>query len=133
MVNALPSGIAISPRAVANLKRSLVLALAIGTLALLVLALLGHPLAGLFVVIGLAFGVVNTWLTQRGIIRYGERRSKGGFVRGILGRLGLLTAASLLAVFFVRPDGIGLLGGIAIFQVIVLVGAAVPVFRELRK
>ncbi len=133
MVNALPSGLAVSPRAVANLKRSLVLAIGIGALALLVLALLGHPLAGFFLVLGLAFGVLNTWLTQRSIVRYGERRSKGGFVRGILGRLGLLTAASLLAVFFVRPDGIGLLGGIAIFQVIVLVGAAAPVVREMRQ
>ena len=133
MVNALPSGLAVSPRAVANLKRSLVLALVIGAVALLALSLLGHPLAGFFLVLGLAFGVLNTWLTQRSIVRYGERRSKGGFVRGILGRLGLLTVASLGAVALFRPDGIGLLGGIAIFQVIVLVGAAVPVLRELRQ
>jgi ATP synthase I subunit len=133
VVNALPSGLAVSPRAVANLKRSLVLATAIGTLALLILALLGHPLAGFFVVLGLAFGVLNTWLTQRSVIRYGEKRSKGGFVSGMLARLGLLTVASIGAVALVRPDGIGLLGGIAIFQMIVLVGAAVPVLRELRR
>ena len=75
MVNALPSGVAVSPRAAANLKRSLVLAMPIGALALLVLALLGHPLAGVFVVLGLAFGVLNTWLMQRSVVRYGERRS----------------------------------------------------------
>ena len=133
MVNALPSGLAVPPRAAANLKRSLVLAMPIGALALLVLALLGHPLAGVFVVLGLAFGVLNTWLMQRSVVRYGERRSKGGFVGGMLGRLFLLTAASLVAVFLVRPDGIGLLAGIAVFQMIVLLGAAVPVFRELRQ
>ena len=133
MVNALPSGLAVPPRAAANLKRSLVLAMPIGALALLVLALLGHPLAGVFVVLGLAFGVLNTWLMQRSVVRYGERRSKGGFVGGMLGRLFLLTAASLAAVTLVRPDGIGLLAGIAVFQMIVLLGAAVPVFRELRQ
>ena len=133
MVNALPSGLAVPPRAAANLKRSLVLAMPIGALALLVLALLGHPLAGVFVVLGLAFGVLNTWLMQRSVVRYGERRNKGGFVGGMLGRLFLLTAASLAAVTLVRPDGIGLLAGIAVFQVIVLLGAAVPVFRELRQ
>ena len=133
MVNALPSGLAVPPRAAANLKRSLVLAMPIGALALLVLALLGHPLAGVFVVLGLAFGVLNTWLMQRSVVRYGERRSKGGFVGGMLGRLFLLTAASLVAVFLVRPDGIGLLAGIAIFQALVLFGAAVPVFKELRR
>ena len=105
----------------------------IGAVALLVLALLGHPLAGVFVVLGLAFGVLNTWLMQRSVIRYGERRSKGGFVGGMLGRLFLLTAASLAAVTVVRPDGIGLLAGIAVFQMIVLLGAAVPVFREMRR
>jgi len=133
VVNALPSGLAVPPRAAANLKRSLVLAMPIGALALLVLALLGHPLAGVFVVLGLAFGVLNTWLMQRSVVRYGERRSKGGFVGGMLGRLFLLTAASLAAVTLVRPDGIGLLAGIAVFQMIVLLGAAVPVFKELRR
>lgn len=133
MVNALPSGLAVPPRAAANLKRSLVLAMPIGALALVALALLGHPLAGLFVVLGLAFGVLNTWLMQRSVVRYGERRSKGGFVGGMVGRLFLLTAAALGAVSLVRPDGIGLLAGMAIFQVIVLLGAAVPVFREMRR
>jgi ATP synthase I chain len=133
VVNALPSGLAVPPRAAANLKRSLVLAIPIGALALVVLALLGHPLAGFFVILGLAFGVLNTRLMQRSVVRYGERRSKGGFVGGMLGRLALLTVASLAAVFLVRPDGIGLLVGIAIFQVIVLLGAAVPVFKELRQ
>ncbi len=133
MVNALPSGVAVPPRAAANLKRSLVLALPFGVLALLVLTLVGHPLAGFFAVLGLAFGVLNTWLMQRSVVRYGERRSKGGFVGGMLGRLFLLTVASMAAVFFFRPDGIGLLAGIAVFQVIVLLGAAVPVFREMRR
>ena len=132
MVNALPSGVAVSPQAAANLKRSLVLAIPCGLLLLVVLALLGHPLAGLFVVVGLAFGWLNTRLVQQSVVRYRVKGSKGGFVAGMLGRLGGLTAAALLAVFLVRPDGAGLLAGIAIFQVIVLLSAAIPVLKELR-
>ena len=132
MVNALPSGVAVSPRAAANLKRSLVLAIPCGLLLLLALSLLGHPLAGLFVVIGLGFGWLNTRLVQLSVVRYQVNGSKGSFVVGMVSRLGLLTVATLLAVFLVRPDGAGLLAGIAIFQMIVLVGAALPVLKELR-
>lgn len=133
MVNALPSGIAVSPRAAANLKRSLVLAIPCGGVALVILALLGHPLAGLFVVLGLGCGGLNGWLVQRAVVQYGASQSKGGFVAQMLGRLFLLTLLSLGAVFLIRPDGAGLLAGIAIFQVMVLLGAAIPVFRELRR
>jgi len=132
VVNALPSGVAVSPRAAANLKRSLVLAIPCGLLLLLALSLLGHPLAGLFVVTGLGFGWLNTRLVQLSVVRYQVNGSKGSFVVGMVSRLGLLTVATLLAVFLVRPDGAGLLAGIAIFQMIVLVGAAVPVLKELR-
>ena len=132
MVNVLPSGVAVPPRAAANLKRSLVLAIPCGLLLLLALALLGHPLAGFFVVLGLGFGWLNTRLVQQSVVRYRVKGSKGGFVGGMLGRLGLLTVAALLAVFLVRPDGAGLLAGIAIFQVIVLLSASIPVLKELR-
>lgn len=133
MVNAIPSGLAISPRAIANLKRSLILALPCGGLSLLALALVGHPLAGLFVVVGLALGALNTWLVQWSVARYGDNRRKRRLVGSTVGRLAMLTVASLLAIYFIRPDGAGLLAGIAIFQVIVLVGAAVAVLREMRR
>jgi hypothetical protein len=132
VVNALPSGFVVSPRAAANLKRSLVLAIPCGLLLLLVLALLGHPLAGLFAVLGLGLGWLSTLFVQRSVVRFRNGGTRGAFVAGMLGRLGILTLAALLAVFLVRPDGAGLLAGIAIFQVIVLVTAAIPVLKELR-
>lgn len=132
MVNALPSGVAVPHRAAANLKRALVLALPFGVLALLGLTLLGHPLAGLFFVVGLGLGWVNTRLVQQSVVRYRINNSKGAFVAAMLGRLGALTAAALVAVFLVRPDGAGVLAGLAVFQVIVLVSATIPVLKELR-
>jgi hypothetical protein len=101
-------------------------------LALLILALIGHPLAGLFLILGLGFGALNSRLVQRAVVRYGANQSKGGFVGQMLGRLFLLTLACLGAVWLVRPDGAGLLAGVAIFQVIVLLSAAIPVLRDLR-
>lgn len=133
MVNAPSSGVVVSPRASANLKRSLVLAIACGALALVVLVLVGHPLAGLFFVVGLGFGALNTWLVQRSVVRYGETQRKGGFVRSVVFRLALVTVAALAAVYFVRPDGAGLLAGVAVFQVIMLVGATVPLYKEYRR
>lgn len=132
MGNALPSGVVVAPQAAANLKRSLVLAIPSGLLLLVVLALLGHPLAGFFVVLGLGLGAVNVRLVQRSVVRFRVSGRKRKFVGGMLGRLGLLTIVGLLAAFFVRPDGAGLLVGIAIFQAIMLISAAVPVLRELR-
>jgi len=32
----------------------------------------------------------------------------------------------------VRPDGLGVFAGLAVFQIVMLIGAAVPVFRSLR-
>lgn len=133
MVNAPPSGVVVSPRASANLKRSLVLAIGVGAVALVVLVLLGHPLAGLFVVVGLGLGALNTWLVQRSVVRYGETQRKSGFVGSVVFRLGIVTVAALAAVWFIRPDGIGLLAGVAVFQVIMLVGATLPLYKEYRR
>ena len=69
MVNALPSGLAVSPRAAATLKRSLVLAIPFGGFSLVILALLGHPLAGLFVLVGLGIGIVAGVLAAYSKIR----------------------------------------------------------------
>lgn len=133
MVNALPSDeLAISPRAVANLKRSVVVSVPLGLLALVALVLLGHPLAGLFLLLGLGLGMLNTRLMHMSLVVYGSRRSKGGFVVGMASRLFALTGLAIGAVVLVRPDGVGLLIGLAVFQVIALLIAAVPVLRGLR-
>lgn len=133
MVNAQPSSVAVSPRAAANLKRSLVLAVPVGVASFLLLTLIGHPLGGAFVVLGLALGFGNVWAVQRSVVRFGQNQSKGGFLRSVFGRLAVLTIAGLAAAYFVRPDGFGLLGGIALFQVFMLVGAMTSMSRELRR
>jgi heme O synthase-like polyprenyltransferase len=43
----------------ANLRRSVILAACLGLASVVVLGLIGHPLMGMFVCIGLALGALN--------------------------------------------------------------------------
>jgi hypothetical protein len=57
---------------------------------------------------------------------------KKQFRRGVMGRLGLITLLAIGVGLLVRPDGLGVFVGLAVFQILMLIGAAVPVFRSLR-
>lgn len=133
MVNAEPTRVVVSPRAAANLKRSLILAVPVGVAFLLLLTLIGHPLAGVFIMVGLALGIANVWAVQRAVVNYGQGTSKRAFLGSVLGRLGALTVLGLVPAYFLRPDGFGVIGGIAIFQAMMVTGSIVSMSRELRR
>lgn len=120
--------------AAANLRRSAVIGAVLGVAAIVVLSLAGHPLMGVFGCLGLAFGAVNNKLLQASVIRYGTdpTMTKSRFRNGVLVRLGGITLFAIALGLLVRPDGLGVFGGLAAFQILMLVGAAVPVFRSLR-
>jgi hypothetical protein len=122
--------------AAANLRRSAILAACFGGAALLVTSLLGHPLMGLFVLVGLALGAANTALVQRSVVRFATSAAadkKRRFTMGVLGRLGLITVVALACVLITRPDGLGSFVGLALFQLVMLGGATVPLIKELRQ
>ena len=134
-VNADAPRLAVPVRAAANLKRSVLVALPFGAVALILLALVGHPLAGVFVFVGLALGASNSWGVQRSVVRFGESESadkKKKFILGSVGRLSLVTLVAALVLWLARIDGLGVLAGLALFQLIMLGGAAVPLVKELR-
>ena len=120
--------------AAANLRRSVIVAAVIAVVAIAVSSVVGHPLFGVFGALGLAFGAGNNWLLQREVVRYGmspdmsRKRFSGGVFRRLLG----LTILSAALALLVRPDGIGTFAGLAAFQILMLVGAAVPILRSLR-
>ncbi len=58
--------------------------------------------------------------------------TKTRFRNGVLGRLGGITLLAIAVALLDRPDGLGVFAGLAVFQVLMLVGAAVPVFRSMR-
>ncbi|MEO6703948.1 MAG: hypothetical protein ABI140_04875 [Jatrophihabitantaceae bacterium] len=120
--------------AVANLRRSVIVASVLGVLSIIVLGLNGHPLMGMFGCVGLGLGALNNRMLQLSVLRYAESEtiSKGPFTRKVFARLSLITIIAFGCALFIRPDGLGVFVGLAVFQVLMLVGAAVPVFRSLR-
>jgi hypothetical protein len=120
--------------AAANLRRTVVVSAALAVAAIVVTSVLGHPFMGVFGAIGLALGALNNRMLQRAVMRYGtdETFSKKRFRRGVLGRLSGVTLIAVGCALLVRPDGVAVFVGLAVFHVIMLVGAALPVFRSLR-
>jgi hypothetical protein len=120
--------------AAANLRRSALISAVLGVLSIVILALVGHPLAGVFGCLGLALGAVNNRMLQKSVLRFAAQDgvSRKQFRRGVMARLGLITLLAVALGFFVRPDGLGVFFGLAVFQILMLIGASVPVFRSLR-
>lgn len=120
--------------AAANLRRAVVVCAVVGAAAIVGLSVAGHPLMGVFGFFGLALGAYNNLLLQRAVIRFANSPEIGRhqFRRGVLGRLGLITLLAIGLGLLVRPDGLGVFAGLAVFQIVMLIGAAVPVFRSLR-
>jgi hypothetical protein len=118
----------------ANLRRSAVLAACLGVASIIVTALLGHVLMGVFACVGLALGAFNNRLLQRSVLSYAADESidKKRFRHNVVGRLSAVTLIAIGCAVLVRPDGLAVFVGLAVFHVIMLVGAAVPVFRSLR-
>lgn len=120
--------------AAANLRRASIVAATVGIAGIVLTSLSGHPLMGVFFCVGLAFGAANNWALQRSVRAMGASGSlpKGRFTGRVFLRLGAVTLIAIGIALVVRPDGLGVFGGLALFQIIMLVGAAVPVFRSLR-
>ena len=120
--------------AAANLRRSVVLGAILGGVATVVLSIEGHPLMGLFGLVGLFLGALNNRMLQKSVLRYAasETMGKKQFRRGVMVRLALVTLLALAVGLLLRPDGLGVFVGLAVFQVLMLIGAAAPVFRSLR-
>jgi hypothetical protein len=120
--------------AAANLRRSVIVSAVLGTAAIIAGALAGHVLFGVFCCVGLALGAVNNRMLQKSVIRLATLGdpSRKRFRRGVVGRLGLVTLLAVGLALLWHPDGLGVFVGLAVFQVLMLVGAAVPVMRSLR-
>jgi len=122
--------------AAANLRRSAVLAACLGAATLIVVALLGHLAVGLFLMFGLALGALNSRLVQRSVVRFAASEAadkRRRFALSVLGRLALVTVLAGACAFAVRPDGLGAIAGLALFQLIMIGGASVPLLKELRQ
>jgi hypothetical protein len=120
--------------AAANLRRSTMVGGVLGVIAIAVTSLQGHPLMGVFGLIGIGLGALNNRMLQKSVIAYATvpGMTKARFRNGVMGRLGGITLVAIAIGLLIRPDGLGVFAGLAVFQILMLVGAAVPVFRSMR-
>jgi hypothetical protein len=113
-------------------RRTLGSCIVLGVVALLASIVLGQPLAGIGVVLGLAGATVNHRLFQVSTVRYSsadghmERKPYAGSVAA---RLGVLTIIAFALLYFVRPMGFGMVGGLVAFQVLLMANALGALWR----
>ncbi|MGH9054401.1 MAG: hypothetical protein ACRDYY_00825, partial [Acidimicrobiales bacterium] len=102
---------------------TMVASLVAGAVGLVALLFLGLPWAAVGFCAGLGMGMGNFRLIVRSVVRVGKRhseRTRRPLAINTLGRLAVMTVVALVLVWFVPPLGLGIVGGIAVFQVVLL-------------
>lgn len=94
----------------------------------------GHFMFGVFFGIGLALGLVNALLVQRSVaaITSGAHPLKRKMAINSATRLLIITAVGLTIAFVFRPLGLGVVFGLALFQVVLVLSTALPVWKKMR-
>jgi hypothetical protein len=114
--------------------RLLAICVALTGLATLAAGLLGHVMVGLFFGIGLGLGLLNALLVQRSVdaITSDAHPLKRKMALNSATRLLVLTVIGLTIAFIFRPQGLGVLFGMALFQVVLVITTALPVMKKLK-
>jgi len=96
--------------------------------------LLGHVMFGAFFGIGLGLGLLNAVLVQRSVeaITSDAHPLKRKMALNSATRLLVITAIGLTIAFVFRPAGLGVLFGLALFQVLLVLSTALPVWKKMR-
>ena len=112
----------------------LVLSHIAGLTGLIVLSVLGYPVAGIALCAGLFMGFINSRMViaQAAKFTQMENPNKRALTFGVLQRLGVLTAIALLVAFAFRPQGFTVLIGLAVFQLLMMGAATSAMVRQLR-
>jgi hypothetical protein len=109
----------------------------LGLGAVVALALLGKPWAGVGVCIGLGLGMVNARLLQQSVLRRfqaatGQTLRGSAFLASGVTRLAAVTGVAVALTLVERPLGIGVVIGLAVYQVLLLGASAVVMYRQVR-
>ena len=97
-------------------------------------ALAGHVMFGVFFGAGLGLGLINALLVQRSVaaITAGAHPLKRKMAVNSATRLMVITVIGLALAWFFRPPGLGVLFGLALFQVVLVLSTALPVWKKIR-
>ena len=114
--------------------RLLVICAALAGLVTIAAALVGYPLFGLFFGVGLGLGLINALLVRRAVesITAGDHPLKKKMALNSASRLLAITVVGLTIAFVFRPMGLGVLFGLALFQVVLVLSTSLPVWKKLR-
>lgn len=116
---------------VISLKRPLIIAAALGVVALVVCAVLGHPVMGILGCVGMGLGLFNHRMLQKSVVEAISRETSARKALTVSSgkRLLLITLLAVAFGVFLRPDGLGVFVGLAVFQIVVLMNTLVPVMK----
>jgi len=118
-----------------NFRRSVVVACVLGVVALIASIPLDGLLAAVFGCIGLALGMLNSRMVQLSVVRFAKgasSRPKRQFIGSVVGRLTLITLLALSLALLFQPDGLGVIVGLAVFQLLMIIVAALPMIKEMK-
>ena len=108
-------------------RRTVSTALVVGVAALVACVAFGQPLLGVGACIGLALGTLNFRMIGNSVARVSAREDanrRRPLALNTLGRMGIITVVTIGLLFVSAGLGFGVLGGLAVFQVILLANVA---------
>jgi hypothetical protein len=114
--------------------RLLVVCAALSALAVGIAYAVGHVMVGVFFAVGLALGLLNAVLVQRSVeaITADAHPLKRKMALNSATRLLGMTVVGLTIAFIFRPAGLGVVFGMALFQVLLVLTTALPVWKAIR-
>ncbi|HWD01500.1 MAG TPA: ATP synthase subunit I [Amycolatopsis sp.] len=124
----------VSPAVLINLRRPLFVAVGLTVIGIVVAAVLGHVVMGILFGVGLGMGLFNARMMQKQVLRVisSENPTKRAITGSSAQRLLILTLIALAMGYFLRPDGLGVFIGLAVFQLVFVANTMLPVLKERR-
>lgn len=94
----------------------------------------GHVMFGVFFAVGLGLGLINALLVQRSVasITADAHPLKRKMAVNSATRLLVISTIGLAIAFAFRPLGLGVVFGLALFQVVLVLSTALPVWKKIR-
>ncbi len=134
MTTPAPDAPLVFPSVVFRPARLLIICAAVTALVIAFSAWAGHVMFGVFFGIGLGLGLLNALLVQRSVasITADAHPLKHKMALNSATRLLVITTVGLTIAWIFRPLGLGVVFGLALFQVILVLSTALPVWKKLR-
>ena len=94
----------------------------------------GHLMVGVFFGVGLLLGLLNALLVRRSVesITAQDHPLKRKMALNSATRLVVITVIGLTIAFVFRPAGLGVVFGLALFQVLLVATTTLPVLKKIR-